>query len=136
MKGKVNVITGNSGVGKSTLVNTLDPGFNLKTGDISETHLTGVHTTTFAELHEIAGGISIIDTPGIRGYGTIDIQREELFHFFPEIFRNSPLCRYHNCLHINEPDCAVKSAVAKGNISDSRYLNYVTMMEEEEGKYR
>jgi ribosome biogenesis GTPase len=136
MRGKVNVIAGNSGTGKSTLINVLDPAFRLKTGDISSSHQTGRHTTTFAEMFELQGDIRIIDTPGIRGFGTVDIRKDELFHFFPEIFRVSENCRYHNCMHINEPGCAVKEKVASGEISESRYLNYLMMMEEEEGKYR
>jgi ribosome biogenesis GTPase len=136
MTGFVNVIAGNSGVGKSTLVNRLDPSFRLKTGAVSESHQTGKHTTTFAEMFELEGGIRIIDTPGIRGFGTIDIEREELYHFFPEIFRASGKCRYHNCLHLQEPGCAVKEAASTGTISESRYINYLMMMEGEEGKYR
>jgi len=136
MKGGINVISGNSGVGKSTLVNVLDPSFRLKTKEVSDSHQTGRHTTTFAEMHELAGEIRIIDTPGIRGFGTIDIQREELSHFFPEIFRKASDCKYNNCLHLTEPDCAVKDAVRNGSISESRYFNYLVMMEEEDGKYR
>lgn len=136
MKGKLNVLAGNSGVGKSRLINTLDPSFGLKTGDVSEYHQTGKHTTTFAEMFELTGKIRIIDTPGIRGFGTVDIEREELFHFFPEIFRASGQCRYHNCMHINEPGCRVKEEVEAGSISESRYINYLMMLEEEEGKYR
>jgi len=136
MTGKVNVISGNSGVGKSTLINVLDPALRLKIGDVSDSHKTGKHTTTFAEMFEFSGGISIIDTPGIRGFGTIDIEREELFHFFPEIFRASKKCRYHNCIHIQEPECGVKAEVERGNISEFRYINYLMMMEDEDEKYR
>ena len=136
MTGKVNIIAGNSGVGKSTLINVLDPTLRLKIGKISEYHQTGKHTTTFSEMFEIDPGIQIIDTPGIRGFGTIDIDRLELFHFFPEIFRASKQCRYHNCMHLNEPDCGVKLGVEKGIISEFRYLNYLMMMEQDNGKYR
>lgn len=136
MKQKINVIAGNSGVGKSTLVNILDPTFRLKTGHISASHQTGKHTTTFAEMFELESGIRIIDTPGIRGFGTIDIERDELFHFFPEIFRASKKCKYHNCFHLTEPACMVKQEVESGTISESRYLNYLMMLEEEDGKYR
>lgn len=136
MKDQINVIAGNSGVGKSTLINVLDPSFRLKTGHVSESHQTGKHTTTFAEMFELDSGIRIIDTPGIRGFGTIDIDRSELFHFFPEIFRASKKCKYHNCIHLSEPGCGVKKEVGAGNISESRYLNYLMMLEEEEGKYR
>lgn len=136
MQGKVNVIAGNSGVGKSTLIQVLDPTIRLKIGNISDFHQTGKHTTTFSEMFELSSGIQIIDTPGLRGFGTIDIDRSELFHFFPEIFRASEGCRYHNCLHINEPDCAVKGGVEDGVISGSRYVNYLMMMEIDPGKYR
>jgi ribosome biogenesis GTPase len=136
MAGKLNVIAGNSGVGKSTLINVLDPAFRLKTESVSELHQTGKHSTTFAEMFELESGIRIIDTPGIRGFGTIDIDKSELFHFFPEIFRASKKCKYHNCMHMNEPGCRVKQEVEGGDISDSRYLNYLMMMEEDGGKYR
>lgn len=136
MEGKVNVISGNSGVGKSTLINVLDPTIRLKIGDVSDYHKTGKHTTTFSEMFDLSGGIKIIDTPGIRGFGTIDIEREELFHFFPEIFRASKKCKYHNCIHMHEPECEVKAEVDRGTISEFRYINYLMMIEEEEGKYR
>jgi len=136
MVGKVSVISGNSGVGKSTLINVLDPTIRLKIGNISEYHKTGKHTTTFSEMFELSSGIRIIDTPGIRGFGTIDIEREELFHFFPEIFRASKKCKFHNCIHLHEPDCGVKEEVEQGSISEFRYINYLMMMEEEGGKYR
>lgn len=136
MEGKVNVISGNSGVGKSTLINVFDPTIRLKIGDVSDFHKTGKHTTTFSEMYELSGGIKVIDTPGIRGFGTIDIEREELFHFFPEIFRASKKCKYHNCIHMHEPECEVKAEVDRGTISEFRYINYLMMIEEEEGKYR
>ena len=136
MKGKVNVIAGNSGVGKSTLINCLDPTLRIKTSDISDYHQTGKHTTTFSEMFDLGNGITIIDTPGIKGFGTIDIEKDELFHFFPEIFRASKKCRYHNCMHLHEPGCEVKDAVGRGDISESRYLNYLLMMEDTHGKYR
>lgn len=136
MEGKVNVISGNSGVGKSTLINVFDPTIRLKIGDVSDFHKTGKHTTTFSEMYELSGGIKVIDTPGIRGFGTIDIEREELFHFFPEIFRASKKCKYNNCIHMHEPECEVKAEVDRGTISEFRYINYLMMIEEEEGKYR
>jgi len=136
MKGNVSIIAGNSGVGKSTLINVLDPAMRLKTGSVSDYHQAGKHTTTFSEMFELSSEIRIIDTPGIRGFGTIDIERAELFHFFPEIFRASKFCHFHNCLHLHEPECAVKSQVESGSISESRYINYLMMMEEEQGKYR
>lgn len=132
----VNVVAGNSGVGKSTLINVLDPTIRLKIGNVSDYHQSGKHTTTFSEMFELASGIRIIDTPGIRGFGTIDIERSELFHFFPEIFRASQQCRYHNCLHVNEPDCGVKALVESGEISEFRYVNYLMMLEADPGKYR
>lgn len=136
MIGKVNVISGNSGVGKSTLISVLDPAIRLKIGEVSDYHKTGKHTTTFSEMFELSSGIRVIDTPGIRGFGTIDIEREELFHFFPEIFRASEKCKYHNCMHLHEPDCGVKAEVENGSISEFRYINYLMMMEEEDEKYR
>lgn len=136
MTGKVNVIAGNSGVGKSTLINVLDPTVRLKIGGMSDYHGAGKHTTTFAELYDLKGGIQVIDTPGIRGFGMIDIERSELFHFFPEIFKASKKCRYHNCMHMNEPGCHVKDEVEAGTISSSRYLNYLDLLEEEDTKYR
>jgi len=136
MKEKVNVIAGNSGVGKSTLIQVLDPTIRLKIGEVSDFHQTGKHTTTFSEMFELTSGIRIIDTPGIRGFGTIDIERTELFHFFPEIFRASKKCKYHNCLHMNEPECGVKMGLENGEISEFRYINYLMMMEEDHGRYR
>ncbi len=136
MRGNVNVIAGNSGVGKSTLIQVLDPTLKLKIGEISDYHEAGKHTTTFSEMFETSSGIRIIDTPGIRGFGTIHLERSELFHFFPEIFRASKRCRYHNCMHIHEPDCAVKLKVDTGEISEFRYMNYLMMMEEDGEKYR
>ncbi len=136
MKDKVSVISGNSGVGKSALIQLIDPTLSLRIGEISDTHLTGKHTTTYAEMYSLASGGDVIDTPGVRGFGMIDIDRNELFHFFPEIFRISPQCQFHNCLHLHEPKCAVKKAVEEGQISESRYLNYLGMMEDSAEKYR
>jgi len=118
------------------LINLLDPTIRLKIGDVSDYHKTGKHTTTFSEMFELSGGIRVIDTPGIRGFGTIDIERDELYHFFPEIFRASKMCKYHNCVHMHEPECGVKNGVDQGTISEFRYINYLMMMEEDEGKYR
>jgi ribosome biogenesis GTPase / thiamine phosphate phosphatase len=132
----VTVVAGNSGVGKSTLLNHLDPMLNVRTGEISGHHKTGQHTTTFAEMYFLNSGTRIIDTPGIKGFGMVDIQKEELFHFFPEIFRISEKCRFHNCLHVNEPDCAVMRAVENREISSSRYLNYLGLLEDVGDKYR
>ncbi len=137
MKDKINLLSGHSGVGKSTLINFIQPGLELKTGEISESHSSGRHTTTFSEMFELDFGGYIIDTPGIRGFGTFDMKKEEMFHFFPEIFRISDNCQFHNCTHMHEPKCAVKEAVENGNIAESRYDSYCGMMsEDEELKYR
>jgi ribosome biogenesis GTPase / thiamine phosphate phosphatase len=136
MKGRLSVFSGNSGVGKSTLINLLDPSLGLRTSEISEAHLTGKHTTTFSEMFELYFGGYIIDTPGIRGFGLIDFGKDELFHYFPEIFRASHNCRFYNCSHLHEPGCAVIEAVEKGDISRSRYLSYLSMLEDDEEKYR
>lgn len=137
IKGKITLFSGHSGVGKSTLINTLIPDTGLKTGAISGYHGKGMHTTTFSEMIELFQGGFIIDTPGIKGFGTVDMEKEEIFHFFPDIFRFSKDCRFHNCIHINEPDCAVRAAVEKHYISESRYKSYLNMMEEDaDGKYR
>ena len=136
MEGRLNVITGNSGVGKSTLIRVLDPSIQLSIGEMSASHGSGKHTTTFAEMFELKGGIKVIDTPGIRGFGMVDIDRSELYHFFPEIFEASQHCRYHNCMHLNEPGCHVQEEVMHGRIADFRYINYLSMLENEEGKYR
>ncbi len=133
---KVTVIAGNSGVGKSTLLNKLDPALQLKTMEVSESHQQGKHTTTYAEMHMISPGTSVIDTPGIKGYGMVDIEKEELFHFFPEIFIESQDCKFNNCLHMNEPDCAVIAAVEKGAISISRYQSYINLLSDFSSKYR
>ncbi len=136
MKEKINVISGNSGVGKSTLINILDPVLNLRTADISGSHQAGRHTTTFSEMHEFSFGGYVIDTPGIKGFGLIDFGKDELFHYFPEIFSFSSECRFHNCTHTHEPGCAVIEAVREGKISTSRYISYINMLEDEGGKYR
>jgi ribosome biogenesis GTPase len=137
IKGKITLFSGHSGVGKSTLINTLIPDTGLKTGAISDYHGKGMHTTTFSEMIELSQGGFIIDTPGIKGFGTVDMEKEEIFHFFPDIFKFSKDCHFHNCIHINEPDCAVRAAVEKHCISESRYKSYLNMMEEEtDEKYR
>ncbi len=136
MHNKINLIAGNSGVGKSSIINAMDPTLNLKTLPVSEIHKTGKHTTTFSEMFELASGGFIIDTPGIKGFGIIDMDREEIFHFFPDIFKYSKKCRYYNCMHTNEPDCAVKEAVEKGNLSISRYESYLSLYYDDKGKYR
>ncbi len=137
LAGKINLLAGHSGVGKSTLINAIQPGLNLKTGEISEAHAQGKHTTTFSEMFELDFGGYIIDTPGIRGFGTIDMEKEEIYHFFPEIFKTAADCQFNNCTHIHEPKCAVKKAVNEGDISITRYESYLGMMlEEEDNKYR
>ncbi|HOZ13616.1 MAG TPA: ribosome small subunit-dependent GTPase A [Tenuifilaceae bacterium] len=136
IQGKTSLISGNSGVGKSTLVNTVEPNLNLRTNNISSAHLTGKHTTTFSEIFELSFGGYIIDTPGIKGFGLIDIEKNELYHFFPEIFKFSSDCKYYNCTHIHEPGCAVVEAAKNGEISPSRYLNYLSIYEDDNEKYR
>lgn len=137
IKGKITLFSGHSGVGKSTLINSLIPDAQLKTGAISDFHGKGMHTTTFSEMIELSDGGFIIDTPGIKGFGTVNMEKEEIFHFFPEIFKFSADCRFNNCIHINEPGCAVLEALESHFISESRYKSYLSMMEEEdEEKYR
>ncbi|KAA6301130.1 MAG: putative ribosome biogenesis GTPase RsgA [Candidatus Ordinivivax streblomastigis] len=137
LKGKVTLIAGHSGVGKSTLINTVLPELNIKTDEISAYHKKGVHTTTFSEMFFIPEGGYIIDTPGIKGFGTFDMEKEEIGHYFPEIFSMSERCRYNNCTHRREPECAVREAVEQHHISQSRYTSYLSMLaDEEDGKYR
>lgn len=137
IKGKITLFSGHSGVGKSTLINTLIPNVGLKTGAISDYHGKGMHTTTFSEMIELPQGGFIIDTPGIKGFGMVNMKKEEIFHFFPEIFKFSKDCRFYNCIHLNEPGCAVRNAVEKHYISESRYKSYLSMLEEEaDEKYR
>ncbi|HSO77605.1 MAG TPA: ribosome small subunit-dependent GTPase A [Bacteroidales bacterium] len=136
LTGRTTLVAGNSGVGKSSFLNRLNPALNLKTAIISEYHEQGKHMTTFPEMHPLPGGGFVIDTPGIRGFGVIDFARDEIYHFFPEIFRISSRCRFHNCLHLNEPDCAVRSAVAVSEIEPWRYRSYISMLLEDTSKYR
>lgn len=137
LAGKVTLFSGNSGVGKSTLLNALLPEANVRTGEISEVHNKGMHTTTFSEMFPTGNGGYIIDTPGIKGFGTLDMEAEEVGHFFPEIFRFSADCKYGNCTHRNEPGCAVKKALEEHYISESRYNSYLSIIDDkDEGKYR
>jgi ribosome biogenesis GTPase len=135
---KITLIAGNSGVGKSTLLNSLFPELNLKIDDISDYHKKGKHTTTFVEMFPLPEGGYVIDSPGIKGFGLIDMENEPLFHYFPEFFSTSRDCKFHNCLHINEPGCAVIKAVKDGKISISRYNSYLSLLEEQDqsDKYR
>ncbi|MCF8433170.1 MAG: ribosome small subunit-dependent GTPase A [Crocinitomicaceae bacterium] len=132
IKGKQVMISGHSGVGKSTLVNALDPAMDLRTGEISQAHLQGQHTTTFAEMHKLASGGYIIDTPGIRAFGIVDLDKEVISHYFPEMRSLIGECKFHNCQHLNEPKCAVKEAVENETIAGSRYATYVQLLTEDE----
>ena len=136
IQSNVSVIAGNSGVGKSTLLNILDPSLQLKTKEVSEYHQSGRHTTTYAEMYSLDEKTKVIDTPGIKGYGMVDIEKEELFHFFPEIFKLSKDCKFNNCLHLNEPECAVRNSVENEGISESRYQSYINLLEDFNSKYR
>lgn len=136
LKDKITVFSGNSGVGKSTLINVIDPNFSLKTGDISLYHLKGKHTTTFYEMVALEFGGFIIDTPGIKGFGIVDISSEELSHYFPDIFKFADGCRFSNCTHTHEPGCSVIAAVESGQISMSRYSSYINILSDGDEKYR
>jgi ribosome biogenesis GTPase len=132
MRGKVSMISGHSGVGKTTLLNTIQPNLNLKTSEISEQHKAGKHTTTFAEMFELSFGGYIIDTPGIKAFGLIEFNKAELSHYFLEMRERLNNCHFNNCLHINEPKCAIKDAVAEGEIAEFRYMNYLGMYNDDE----
>lgn len=136
MKGNICVFAGNSGVGKSSLIHALDPQTSVKIQEISKAHSKGQHTTTFAEMFELDFGAYIIDTPGIKAFGLLDFDRDELAHYFPEIFRISSRCQFHNCTHLHEPNCAVLEAVERGEIPVSRYENYVSICFDEQTKHR
>ncbi len=136
MQNQISVIAGNSGVGKSSLIKTIQPGLDLQIKALSETHQSGKHTTTFAEMHALNQGGYIIDTPGIKGFGLVDIENNELSHFFPEIFTYSENCKYYNCTHVHEPGCAVKKAVEEEKIHPMRYQNYLYILDDEESKHR
>ena len=137
LKGNITLLAGNSGVGKSTLINAILPDAAARTGEISTVHNKGMHTTTFSEMFPVEGEGYIIDTPGIKGFGTFDMEEEEIGHYFPEIFHTSAGCRYGNCTHRHEPGCAVRQAVEEHRIAASRYASYLSMLEDkDEGKYR
>lgn len=131
---KISLMAGNSGVGKSSLINSLIPGINLRIGDVSDIHHTGTHTTTFSEMLPLPEGGEIIDIPGVKGFGMIEFDKAEVGHYFPEIFKKSSQCRYGDCRHIGEPGCAVVEAVESGEISPSRFASYLSIMEEVSGE--
>ena len=131
MQDKVSMFSGHSGVGKSTLVNAISPDLNIKTAAISKQHQQGMHTTTYAEMFALTKGIKIIDTPGIKGFGVVDMKPEEIGNYFPEFHKRKNKCKFHNCLHHNEPKCAIIGAVEAGKISSSRYASYLQMLEDD-----
>lgn len=135
LKNNINVVNGHSGVGKSTLINILEPGLKLKTMDISDVHNTGKHTTTYSSLYKLNFGGYIIDTPGIKAFGMLEMEAWEISHYFPEIFKISSHCQYNNCSHTHEPGCAVKIAVEKNEIAQSRFISYLGLLEADD-KYR
>lgn len=136
MMNKVSMFSGHSGVGKSTLINMIEPGLDLKTKEISEQHQQGQHTTTFAEMFDLSFDAKIIDTPGIKGFGIVDMGKEEVGDYFPEFFELKQYCKFNNCLHIHEPQCAVKDALDEDEIAISRYRSYLQILEGEDEHYR
>ena len=135
LAGRTTLVSGNSGVGKSTLIQAIDPSLDIRTGEISESHHKGRHTTTFSTMYPLAGGGAVSDPPGIKGFGLIDIDEAELWHYFPEMMRVAPACRFYNCTHTHEPGCAVTEAVKAGEIAWPRYESYLKIRDEDE-KYR
>ncbi|MEO9891596.1 ribosome small subunit-dependent GTPase A [Aurantibacter sp.] len=136
MRDKTSMFAGHSGVGKSTLVNVIEPGLNIKTTEISEQHLQGQHTTTFAEMFDLDFGARIIDTPGIKGFGIVDMEKEEIGDYFPDLFKLKGNCKFNNCLHLDEPKCAVKEALENDELAWSRYRSYVQMVTGDDDGYR
>ena len=136
MKDKVSMFSGHSGVGKSTLVNAIEPTLDIKTKEISIQHMQGQHTTTFAEMFDLSFDAKIIDTPGIKGFGVVDMDKEEVGDYFPELFALKQDCKFNNCLHVKEPNCAVKNALDNGEIAFSRYRSYLQIIEGEDEHYR
>ena len=134
LRGRTTLVAGNSGVGKSTLIGSIDPSLDIRTGEISDSHQQGKHTTTFSTMYPLEGGY-IIDTPGIKGFGLIDIDDKELCRYFPEMMRLAPECRFYNCTHTHEPGCAVTEAVKEGRVAWSRYESYLKILDEDD-KYR
>jgi ribosome biogenesis GTPase len=134
LKDKTTMLSGHSGVGKSTLINQLDPELDLRTLAISEANKSGMHTTTFAEMHPLIFGGDIIDTPGIKGFGVVHLENAELRNYFPEMYAKQSECKFNNCIHLNEPGCAVKEAIDNGEISTTRYASYLSIMEDEKGE--
>ena len=133
--GRTTLLSGNSGVGKSTLVQQIDPTLDIRTAEISDNHQKGRHTTTFSTMYPLAEGGALIDTPGIKGFGLLDIEEEELWHYFPEMMHSGRACRFYNCTHTHEPGCAVMAALEEGEISELRYESYLKMMDDDD-KYR
>jgi ribosome biogenesis GTPase len=138
LKDKVSLLSGNSGVGKSTLVNAIEPSLDLRTQEVSETHRQGMHTTTFAEMFPMSFGGYIIDTPGIKGFGLVNMEKEEIGDYFPEMFQLKKECKFNNCLHVNEPGCAVLKAIENHEIAPTRYRSYINMLNgtEDDNPYR
>ena len=136
MKDRTSMFSGHSGVGKSTLINALEPGLDLRTAEISKQHQQGQHTTTFAEMFDLSFGARIIDTPGIKGFGVVDMEADEIGDYFPEFFELKASCRFNNCLHLDEPQCAVKQGLERDELAWSRYRSYVQMLEGEDESYR
>ncbi len=137
LAGKMSLLSGNSGVGKSSIINMLVPDAHARVGDVSQSHHKGMHTTTFSELLDLPCGGAIIDTPGVKAFGTIDFERTQVAHYFPEIFKVSSRCRFNNCTHTHEPGCAVRQAVEQGEISITRYTSYLSILDEDPNdKYR
>lgn len=134
LQGKVSLLSGHSGAGKSSLINALDPELDIRVGQVSDVHRTGKHTTTYAEMHKLSEGTFIVDTPGIRGFGLIDFEREELAGYFPEMRALLSDCKFYNCRHLTEPGCAVKEGVKTGKVAETRYKSYLNMYEENEGE--
>ena len=128
LQNKTTLLSGHSGVGKSTLINAVEPKLQLRTAAVSTSHNKGQHTTTYAEMHALGFGGDIVDTPGIKGFGLVNMEKEEISHFFPEIFALSTTCRFHNCLHVNEPECAVKNALNENRIAPTRYESYINQL--------